>query len=268
MKRINSLWGEFLGEFIGTFNLVLFGTGVVALAVCLGEYASTWEIGMVWGLIVMISIYATRHLCGAHFNPSVTLAMAITKRMPWKKVPLYLFSQFLGAFFGALMVYALFHGAISNYEATNGIIRGTQESMASAKMFGEYYCLPGHTWVSMPVAMAAEAMGSFILVFMIFCMTDSSNLGRPAANLWPVLVGFTLSVCIGLFGPISQAGFNAARDFAPRLVALMFGWGDAAWPDHSGGFFWVYMLAPTIGGILAGLLYTQVYEKMMKAKAT
>ena len=229
MKQISPLWKDFTGEFIGTFNLVLFGTGVVALSVCFGEFASTWEIGMVWGFVVIVSIYATRSLCGAHFNPSVTLAMAVTKRMPWGRVPVYLVAQFLGAFAGSLMVYALFHGAISNYEITNGIVRGTQESMATAKMFGEYYCLPGHTWVSMPVAMAAEAIGAFILIFMIFCMTDSSNLGRPDSNFWPVLVGFTLSICIGLLGPVTQGGFNAARDFAPRLVALIFGWGDAVY---------------------------------------
>ncbi len=253
----------FLGEFLGTFMMVFFGTGVVALAVCFGEFASTWEIGAVWGIAVMVSIYATRHLSAAHFNPSVTFAMAVTKRLPWKRVPAYLAAQFIAAFCAGLMVYAVFHGAIADYEAANGIVRGTPESMASAKMFGEYYQIGDNDWVTMPVAMLAEAAGTFILVLMIFCMTEKANEGRPSADIWPVFVGLTLSICIGLFGPVSQAGFNAARDFAPRIVSLLFGWGSAAWPDGAGGFFWVYMLAPTVGGILAGLVFTKVFEKTM-----
>ena len=64
------------------------------------------------------------------------------------------------------------------------------------------------------------------------------------------------STLISLLAPLTQAGLNPARDFAPRLVALLFGWGKWAFPDQMGGAFFVYMLGPVVGGLMAGLLFT------------
>ena len=251
----------FIGEFIGTYMLVLFGTGTVAVAVLFGEYQSIFQIAFMWGVAVMLGIYATRHLCDAHFNPAVTAAMAATGRLPGRMVPSYLAGQFAGAFIGGLTIYLAFGTKIAAFEAENNIVRGTFESRLSAKMFGEYYYFGGEQTCSMPLAMFAEGMGTFILVFMIFLLTERANKGKPDGGLAPLFIGLTLSSCICLFAPLTQAGFNPARDFAPRMVALIFGWGSAAFPDSYGGFIWVYMLAPVIGGVLAGLLYTKCIEK-------
>lgn len=89
----------------------------------------------------------------------------------------------------------------------------------------------------MPLAMGAEAFGTFLLMLMIFCLTEGCNLGRPDNNLAPVFIGLTITSIICLIGPLTQAGLNPARDFGPRLVAWIFGWGDAAFPDQRGGFF-------------------------------
>lgn len=255
---------ESIGEFIGTFFLVLFGCGSVAVSVCFDEYHGIFQVGIVWGIGLTLTIYATRNLCNAHFNPAVTISMAVCRRLSWRKVPSYLISQFLGAFTGGLAVYALFHMNIAAVEAAEGIVRGSAESIRTAKMFGEYYSFAG---ISMGQAFLAEAAGTFILVFMIFALTESANVGRPDNAMTPLFVGLTVTTCLVLIAPLTQAGLNPARDFAPRFVALLFGWGQAAFPDASGGAFWVYILAPIIGGLAAGLLYTKVLERFMKKAA-
>lgn len=256
---------EFMGEFLGTFLLVLFGCGSVAVSVLFNSHSGLFQIALIWGIGVSLAIYATRHLSGAHLNPAVTLAMVASKRMQLKKIPTYLISQFLGAFFAGLILYILFDPSIAAYETAHHIVRGTPDSMSVAKMFGEYYQLPGSTSVvSMPLAMGAEAIGTFLLVFMIFSLTEGCNEGKPDDNLAPLLIGLTVSSAISLVAPLTQAGLNPARDFGPRLVAWIFGWGAAAFPDQTGGFFFVYILAPVIGGLAAGWLFVHVVEPLMK----
>lgn len=69
-----------------------------------------------------------------------------------------------------------------------------------------------------------------------------------------------------LVAPLTQAGLNPARDFGPRIVSWIFGWSAAAFPDHSGGFFFVYILAPLLGGPIAGLIFTNILEPLMNNK--
>jgi glycerol uptake facilitator protein len=248
--------------------LVLFGCGSVAVSVLFNAHSGLFQVALIWGMGVSLAIYATRHLCCAHLNPSVTVAMVATKRMSLKKLPVYLIAQFVEAFFAGLVLYALFNPSIVAFEATHRIVRGTPDSMNVAKMFGEYYQLPGSpAVVSMPLAMGAEAIGTFLLVLMIFSLTEGCNLGRPDDRLAPLFIGLSVSSAICLIAPLTQAGLNPARDFGPRVVAWIFGWGPAAFPDRHGGFFFVYILAPVIGALVAGLLFTRILEPMMK-KAT
>lgn len=81
---------EFMGEFLGTFLLVLFGCGSVAVSVLFNAYNGLIQIALVWGIGVSLAIYATRHLSCAHLNPAVTLAMVTSKRMLIKKMPTYI----------------------------------------------------------------------------------------------------------------------------------------------------------------------------------
>ncbi len=256
---------EFLGELIGTFLLVLFGCGSVAVTTLFNSHQGLFQIAATWGIGVCLAIYATRHLSCAHLNPAVTLAMVAGKRMTIRKMPVYLAAQFIGAFIAGLMLYGLFEPSIAALEHTHHIMRGTPDSMQVAKMFGEYYRLPGSTAVvSMPLAMGAEALGTFLLVLMIFSLTEGCNLGRPDDNMAPIFIGLTVTSAICLVAPLTQAGLNPARDFGPRAVALIFGWGDASFPDRTGGFFFVYILAPVLGGQAASLLFTRILEPFMK----
>ena len=135
-------------------------------------------------------------------------------------------------------------------------------------MFGEFYPNHGDAQVSvvtMPLAIAAEAFGTFLMVLFIFALTEDANVGKPDSSTQPLFIGLTVSMCICLIGPLTQAGFNPARDFGPRVVAWLMGWGSAALPDKMGGFFWVYILGPIVGAFLAALFYIYVIEPAEKS---
>lgn len=255
---------EFIGETLGTFVLVLFGTGSLAVSILFGAYQGLMQIGLAWGIGVTLAIYLTRHLSCAHLNPVVSLAMVISKRMKIHSLPIYLLGQFFGAFLAGLTIYLLFAPSISAFENAHGIIRGTTESVATAKMFGEYYANSGSTAVvSLPLAMGAEAFGTFLLLIMVFALTEGCNVGRPDNALAPLFIGLTVTSIICLIAPLTQAGLNPARDLGPRMVAWVFGWGNAAFPDQVGGFFLVYILSPIAGGTIASLFFVKVIEPAM-----
>lgn len=172
---------EFFGELIGTFILVFFGCGSVAVTVLFAAHTSLFQVAVVWGLGVTLAIYATRHLSCAHLNPAVSVAMVLGHRMTVRRLPVYLTAQFVGAFLAAAVLYTLFSGSIAAYETMHGIVRGSQVSVQTAMMFGEYYPNPGAgntASVSYWNAFGAEAAGTFLLVLMIFSLTEGSDSKR------------------------------------------------------------------------------------------
>ncbi len=250
---------------MGTFVLTLFGCGSVAVCVLFDAHHGLMQIALAWGIGVTLAIYLTRHLSCAHLNPAVSVAMVVGGRMGMRKLPLYLVAQLIGAIAAGLVVYCLFSPSITAFESAHGIIRGTAQSVKTAMMFGEYYPNPGGiAVVSLPLAIAAEALGTFILVLFIFALTEGCNVGRPDNALVPVFIGLTVTSIICLIAPLTQAGLNPARDLGPRLVAWCMGWGDAAFPDKVGGFLHVYVIAPLIGGATAALFFVRVLEPAMK----
>ena len=116
---------EFIGEALGTFLLVLFGCGSVAVSVLFGAHQGLMPVALAWGIGVMLAIYLTRHLSCAHLNPAVSLAMVVSGRMPIRKLPVYVIAQFAGAVLAGLILYALFAPSIAAYEAAHQIVRGT-----------------------------------------------------------------------------------------------------------------------------------------------
>jgi glycerol uptake facilitator protein len=93
-----------------------------------------------------------------------------------------------------------------------------------------------------------------VLGFVIFALTAPRNAMASAANLVPFCIGFTVAVFISLLAPMTQTGWNPARDLGPRLAARILGWGSAAIPGPRDGF-WVYSVGPLIGGPLGGLAW-------------
>ena len=226
---------EFVGELIGTFLLVLFGCGSVAVTVLFAAHVGLFQVAAVWGLGVTVAIYATRHLSCAHLNPAVSFAMVLGRRMSPGRLPVYLLAQFAGAFLAAALLYLLLGPSIAHYEALHGIVRGTPASVKTAMMFGEFYPNPGAgpaATVTTFTAFLTEAVGTFVLVFMIFSLTEGCNLGRADNALAPVFIGLTVTAIISILAPLTQAGLNPARDFGPRLFSYFAGWGRAAFPDQ------------------------------------
>ncbi|MCF6186647.1 MAG: MIP family channel protein [Desulfobulbaceae bacterium] len=260
----------FVGEFLGTFILVFFGCGSVAVTVLFGAHVGLFQVALLWGLSVTLAIYATRHLSCAHLNPAVSIAMVIGNRMVLRKLPVYICAQLSGAFLAASVLYLLFSASIAQYELSNAIVRGSAESIQTAMIFGEFYPNPGsgtNVVVSMTTAALAEAIGTFALVFFIFAITEGCNLGRPNDILAPIFIGLALAVIISIIAPLTQAGLNPARDFGPRMFAVLAGWGRAALPDDNYGFLVVYILAPVAGGSVASLFFTRFLEPLMVKKS-
>ena len=257
---------ELVGEFLGTFLLVLLGCGSVAVTVLFGAHQGLMQVALVWGVAVALAIYLTRHLSCAHLNPAVSVAMVLAGRMAPGRLPLYVASQLAGAIAAGGFLLILFGPSISAFEQTNGILRGSEASVKTAMLFGEFYPNPGmDAVVSMPLAICAEAFGTFLLVLLIFSLTEGCNVGRPDDALAPAFIGLSVASIIALLAPLTQAGLNPARDFGPRLVAWCAGWGDAAFPDRNGGFFWVYVLAPLVGASLAAVFFSRVLAPLLSA---
>ena len=158
-----------------------------------------------------------------------------------------------------LLLYGSF---IRRFEEQQGLHRGEPGSQLSSMMFGEYFPNPGiagtgeaaQALISPLGAAAVEGIGAGILVMMIFALIDRRNSALPVKYLAPVFIGLTVALLISMLAPLTQGGWNPARDFGPRLVAFFAGWGEVAIPGPSGGF-WAYIVGPIIGGPLGAAVY-------------
>ncbi len=260
-------------EAIGTFLLVLFGVGAVHVAVLTGALQGLWQVAVVWGLGITIAIYTVGSISGAHLNPAVSIALAAWGRFPASRLVPYIAAQFAGAFAAAAVLFGLFASFLTERETTLGVRRGAPESVLTAMCYGEYFPgLGGLATSTEPVPIAAiealqgrvswwqailaEAMGTAVLALMIFAVTDPANAGRPLANLAAPFIGLTVAALICVIAPLTQAGFNPARDLAPRLFSSLAGWGTVPWSwGPPGAWLTVYVAAPIAGAWCGGGIY-------------
>ncbi len=212
----------FVGELLGTFLLTLFGCGAVAVSVLFSAHVGLFQVAAIWGVGVTLAIYVTRHLSCAHLNPAVSLGMVLAGRMDRRKLPVYLLAQLMGGLLAGLILYAVFSESISSFEAAQSIVRGTSGSVRSAMMFGEYFPNPsapvGIALVSLPLAFLVEMLGTFLLVTIIFFLTEDCNVGRPSSDIAPVFVGLTVMGIISILAPLTQAGLRAQARLLLRGV--------------------------------------------------
>lgn len=257
----------FVGELIGTFLLVFFGCGSVASAVTSGALVGLFQVAIVWGLGIATAIYLTGSLSGAHLNPAVTIAMAVYRGFPKAQVLPYIAVQMLGAFLSVAVLYLIFSAPLKSFEDEHKITRGTPGSEASAKVFGEYFPNPGtegltpesRKLITHAPAFAAEVIGTAILLLVIFCVTDPKNHCMPHVLIAPT-IGLTVTLLICLLGPLTMACFNPARDLAPRIFCSLVGWGKVPFSANGIGWLTVYILAPILGALLGGLIYTKLFK--------
>jgi glycerol uptake facilitator protein len=276
MNSSPSLFQKSIAETVGTFLLVFLGCGAVHAAVLMGAQSGIWQVAVVWGIAIALAIYTVDAISGAHINPAMTLAFAVWGRHPWRHVLPYFAAQFLGAFSAAAILFCLFSGFISAKETEKGVRRGDPGSVVTAMCYGEYFPNPGSLAtspdrynavahaelkkrLSHSAAFVTELLGTMILACIVFSLTDSKNSHRPQSNLAPIFIGLTVSVLISVVAPLTQAGFNPARDFGPRVFAYLAGWGAVAIPGLSEpGWLTVYIVAPFLGAVLGGGFYQTV----------
>jgi glycerol uptake facilitator len=260
-----------LAEALGTFILVLFGCGAVHSAVTTGAQSGLWQVAIVWGLGVMFASFVAGGVSGAHINPAITIAFAAHGRFEWSKVGPYIAAQMGGAMLAATILFFIYGPNLAAKEQAMGVARGETGSIVTAMCYGEYYPNPGlmsgKTWsdsawqgyqkrVPFGQAFIAELVCTAILALVVFAVSDSKNIAAPPSYLGPIIAGLTVAALISIIAALTQCCLNPARDFGPRLVAYLAGWGQAAIPGPNGhGFFTVYILAPILGATLGGGVY-------------
>jgi glycerol uptake facilitator protein len=245
-----SLLRRCVAEAVGTGFIVLFVTGSISCQIAFGAHEGLLQMALISGLGVALAIMSTVAVSGAHLNPAVSLTLALLRgdKFPARELPAYVVSQFLGGFLGSAVVFASLGGAVLRQDELRGIKPGDAASLGTAAAFGDYF----HAELMGPLgAFAIEALGTGIMMFMIFAATDERNPTRPSSGATPFVVGMTVTVLISLFAPLTMAGWNPARDLGPRIVAMLVGYGQLAFQEG----FWAYLLGPCFGAPIGGLLY-------------
>lgn len=232
----------YIAEFVGTAMLILLGDGVVA-NVTLNKSgmkgAGSIQITLAWGLAVMVPAFIFGAASGAHFNPALTIALAVDGSFDWAMVPGYIIAQFAGAFLGACMVYVLFK---EQFDATE----------SPATKLGVFST--GPSVPNMPLNILSEAIGTFVLVFAIKGIAQVQDCAPGLSNF--LVFGIIVSIGMSL-GGLTGYAINPARDLGPRIAHTILpikGKGDSNW-----GYAPVVIVGPIVGAIAAVLLYGAIF---------
>jgi glycerol uptake facilitator protein len=287
--RIAGLWGECLAEFFGTFVLIVFGDGVVAMAVAalpgsgrtagptvIFQAGGDWLlITFGWAFAVVMGVYVAGGVSGAHINPAVTFALAVRRKFPWRSVGPYIIAQVLGAFVAAALLFLIYHQAIDAFNLAAKTPKSSGQALATYSIFATFpakYYAGSTIW-----PLVDEIVGTMFLLILIVAITDSRN-SLPSGNLAPLIVGFAVFAIGTSLGANTGYAINPARDFGPRLFAFFAGWGKVALPGtysapgfHFSGYFWIPIIGPLIGGVIGVLLYDffigDILHARLKAQA-
>ena len=226
----------YIAEFLGTMLLIILGDGVVA-NVTLNKSgmkgAGSIQITLAWGLAVMVPAFIFGAASGAHFNPALTIALALDGSIGWGLVPGYIIAQFAGAILGAVIVYLMFK---DQFDAT-------EDPGTKLGVFSTCPSIP-----NLPRNLFCEAVATFVLVFAI----KGIPAGCPAGVNNLLVFGIIVSIGMSL-GGLTGYALNPARDIGPRIAHAFLpikGKGSSNW-----GYAIVPLLGPVIGAIVAVALY-------------
>jgi glycerol uptake facilitator protein len=224
--------------------LVFLGDGVVAGVVLkqtgTEKNAGGLLINIAWGLAVVMAIYASASISGAHLNPAVTLGLAVEGSFPWEKVPGYIIAQILGAMLGAALVWMHY---LPHW-------RKTEDAAAKLGSFCTSPAIPS-TWSNL----LSEILGTFVLVAGVLFI----GANKFAEGLNPIVVG-ALVISIGMsLGGTTGYAINPARDLGPRLMHAILpihGKGGSNW-----GYAWIPVLGPVLGGLFGAAFYCAAFKQ-------
>jgi glycerol uptake facilitator protein len=282
--RISGLWGECMAEFLGTFVLIAFGDGVVAMAVAAlpgsGRTASpttifnaagdwlliTWG----WAMAVAMGVWVAGGVSGAHINPAVTLALAVRRKFPWRSVIPYWVAQVAGAFAAAALVFAVYNSAINAFNLAAHTPKSSGSALATYSIFATFPASYFHGSVVGPFI--DQVVGTAFLLMFVVAIIDNRNL-LPGANMTPLIIGFAVAAIGMSYGANAGYAINPARDFGPRLLAFFAGWGKVALPGsysvagfHFSDYFWIPIVGPLVGGIIGVLVYDYFIGDVLHAR--
>lgn len=216
-----------LAEVIGAFFLVYTGTATASAAAAgrsiAGAAPDSLSVALAFGLVLAALVGALGPVSGAHLNPAVTLGLAATRQFPWRYTPTYLLSQLVGAVLGALATWA----TLGNVAMDHGKLGLTTPA-------------PG---VGDGRALVVEFFITFLLVFVVIAVTTDDRVSSTVAS---TSIGFALTAAVLIGGASTGGAVNPVRALGPEIVT---------WTFTS---FWVYLIAPTLGGIAAAFLYDKV----------
>ena len=205
-------------EALAAFALVFAGCGAIVVSSQYSDSLGNLGIALTFGLVIMVMVYATGHLSGAHINPAVTLAFTLTRHFPAREAAAYIAGQLVGAVIGAVVLLAVWTDHPADLGATVPTV-----SAGSALLY--------------------ETMLSVFLMFVIMAVaTDTRAVGAGAA----IAIGGTIGLDALFGGPVTGASMNPARSLGPALVS-------GEWHD-----FWIYLVGPVLGTALGGLAYQLV----------
>lgn len=219
--------GVLLAELVGTFFLVYTGTATAVAAATgrsiAGAAANSLSVALAFGLVLAALVGALGHVSGAHFNPAVTLGLAVIRRFPWRLVGPYAAAQAVGAVLGA---------------AATWLTLG--EHARGATHLGATY--PARD-VGDLRALLVEAFITFLLVFVVVAVTTDARANAAATT---TSIGFALVAAVLIGGPSTGGAANPVRALGPMLVS---------WDLHSA---WIYIIGPLVGGVAAAVLHARV----------
>jgi len=228
----------FLGELAGTALLIVLGDGVVANVILnktKGKGSGWIVIAFGWAMAVYVGVFVAAPFSKAHLNPAVTLAFAFIGKLQWNMVPLYITAQILGAMVGSFFVWVSYR---LHFNATED---------ANTKL-GVFCTIPEirHSISNL----LTEIIGTFVLIFgVLFIAAPANSLG--ALDALPVAL-LVLGIGLSLGGPTGYA-INPARDLGPRIMHFLLpipGKRDSDW-----AYAWVPIVGPSIGALLAAVLF-------------
>jgi glycerol uptake facilitator protein len=283
--RITGLWGELLSEFFGTFVLIAFGDGVVAVAVAglpgSGRAATPTTIFLAsgdwllitwgWAMAVAMGVWVAGGVSGAHINPAVTLAFAVRRKFAWAKVLPYWGAQLVGAFVGAALVWLVYVNAINQFNFAARTPKSGGQALATFSIFATFPA--GYFRGGYGGPLIDQVVGTALLLILVVALIDVRNTA-VGSNLAPLGIGLAVAAIGMSFGPNAGYAINPARDFGPRLLAYFGGWGRVALPGtyhavlgpNFTGYFWIPIVGPLIGGVIGVVLYDLFIGDILHAR--
>ncbi|CAN6230975.1 unnamed protein product [Urochloa humidicola] len=209
---------KIIAEIFGTYFLMFAGCGAVTINASKNGQITFPGVAIVWGLAVMVMVYAVGHISGAHFNPAVTFAFATSGRFPWRQLPAYVLAQMLGATLASGTLRLMFGGRHEHFPGT----------------------LPTGSDVQ---SLVIEIITTFYLMFVISGVaTDNRAIGELAG----LAVGATILLNVLIAGPVSGASMNPARSVGPALVSGQY------------RSIWVYIVGPVVGAVAGAWAYNLI----------